>query len=221
MKLLLVEDNPKLSASVKEGLEQEGYAVTCLFDGPSVLRELNARGAAYDAVILDVMLPGKSGLDACREMREQGKTVPVLMLTAMGATGDKVRGLDAGADDYLAKPFDFEELLARLRALLRRPRPLVPVTLTLGPISFHATDREATVSGRPLGLTLRESSILEYLMRHPNQVVPRDRLYAHVWDVNDDSQSNVMDVHIKNLRKKLGTYGFRLKTVRGIGYRLA
>lgn len=221
MKLLLVEDNPKLSASLIEGLGQEGYAVDPLFDGPSALTRLEMDRDMYDLVILDVMLPGKDGLQVCKELRDDHVLVPILMLTAKDTTGDKIRGLDAGADDYLIKPFAFEELLARIRALLRRPSILLPDKQELGPLTLDVRNREASLSGERLTLTLREFSLLEYLMRHPNQVISRDQMLTNIWGYSFDAFSNVVDVHIKNLRKKLGPYGKNLQTIRGLGYKLA
>ena len=221
MKLLLVEDNQKLNASLKEGLEREGYVVDSLFEGPAAERRVEAHPTMYDAVVLDVMLPGKDGIAVCKRLREENVLVPVLMLTAMDATHDKIRGLDAGADDYLVKPFAFDELLARLRALLRRPKALAPNVMTLGPLTLHEDAREARLGGTPLSLTLREYSLLAYLARHPGQTLTREQIFGKVWDYSFDSFSNVIDVHVKNLRKKLGPYGSHIKTVRGVGYKLA
>ena len=221
MKLLLVEDNPKLNASLKEGLEQDGYAVDPLFDGLSAVKRLGTRPEGYDLMILDIMLPGKDGLEVCKDLREMGLVIPILMLTAKDTTDDKIRGLDAGADDYLVKPFAVEELLARVRALLRRPKGLSPKTLELGPLMLATTQKEAFLSGKRIVLILREFALLEYLMRHPDQIVSREQMIDHIWDHGSDSFSNVIDVHIKNLRKKLGTYGKHLQTVRGLGYKLA
>lgn len=218
MKLLVVEDNRKLSASLKEGLEQEGYAVDCLYDGAAATRRLLVGGPEYDLVILDVMLPEKDGLEVCSSVRERNVMVPILMLTAKDATTDKIVGLDAGADDYLIKPFSFDELLARIRALLRRPNALVPDRLTSGPLTLDTGSRTARLHEEKLALTLREFSILEFLLRHPGQVVTREQILSNVWDRGFDSFSNVVDVHMKNIRRKLGAYGRRLRAVRGIGY---
>ncbi len=221
MKLLLVEDNQKLSASVKEGLEQEGYTIDCLFDGSSALRRIELDAATYDLVILDVMLPEKNGIQVCTEVRQKQITVPILMLTARDAKEDIVEGLNAGADDYLVKPFSFDELFARIRVLLRRPKVLLPDLLTLGPVRLNAQTKEVHVAGTRLVLTLREFAILEFFLRHPNQIVTRDQLLSNVWDHDFDSFSNVVDVHMKNLRKKLKTYGKHLQTIRGVGYKMA
>ena len=221
MKLLLVEDNQKLNASLKEGLEQEGYMVDALFDGPTAERRMEIHSANYDLVILDIMLPGKDGLSVCKDVRDRDIVTPIIMLTAMDTTSDKIKGLDAGADDYLIKPFSFEELLARVRALLRRPKNLVPDSLVLGPLTLNAQSKEILLADKRLILTLREFSILEYLMRHPNQVISRDQILTSVWDHSFDSFSNVVDVHIKNIRRKLKTYGKILQAIRGVGYTLA
>ena len=222
MKILVVEDNVKLAESLREGFEQEGYAVDTLGDGETALRRLSSPNCGCDLVILDIMLPGKSGIEVCKELRERGSTIPILMLTARDATGDRVAGLDAGGDDYLVKPFAFEELLARVRALLRRPRESMQAALSIGGIVLDAAARTATVDGKSVPLTLREYAVLEYLMRHPNQVLTREQILANVWDFSFDAWSNVVDVHVKNVRKKLGTiYGKSITTVRGMGYRFA
>jgi DNA-binding response OmpR family regulator len=221
MKILIVEDNIKLAESLKTGLEQEGYAADALFDGETGLRRLSMRDHGYDLLILDVLLPGKSGLEVSGELRKKDIMIPILMLTAMDTTKDKVLGLDAGADDYLVKPFEFEELLARVRALLRRPKAATPVVLSVGKITLNTTTRGITVAGTPIPVTLREYGVLEYLMRHPDQVLSREQILSNVWDFSFDSLSNVVDVHIKNIRKKLGKeHGKSLETLRGVGYRL-
>lgn len=220
MKILLVEDNQKLAESVKKGLEQESYIVDRLFDGEAAERRIFAHPQDYDLVILDIMLPGKNGLEVCKAWREKNITVPVLMLTAKDTTTDKVLGLDAGGDDYLIKPFAFEELLARIRALLRRPKESTPNVLSAQGITLNNGTKQVMVAGREVPLTLREFSILEFFLRNPNQVLTREQILAHVWEYSFDSLSNVVDVHIKNLRKKLGTnYGQHLQTLRGLGYR--
>jgi two-component system OmpR family response regulator len=222
MKILIVEDNEKLAASLKKGCEQEGYAVDVLGNGETALRRLGSANCGCDLVILDIMLPGKNGIEVCKELRGRGSTIPILMLTARDATGDRVAGLDAGADDYLVKPFAFEELLARVRALLRRPREAVPVSLSLGGIVLDSASRTVAVGSTSIPLTLREYAVLEYLMRHPNQVLTREQILANVWDFSFDAWSNVVDVHVKNVRKKLGTiHGKSITTIRGVGYRFA
>jgi DNA-binding response OmpR family regulator len=221
MKLLIVEDNQKLNASIKEGLEQDGYTVQSLFDGLAAERHIETYGADYDLIILDIMLPGKDGIEVCEAVRKKNIVTPIIMLTARDATKDRVKGLDAGADDYLIKPFSFDELLARIRALLRRPKNILPDLQVSGPLTLNAQTREVLISGERMTLTFREFSILQYLMRHPNQVVSREQIMTNVWDHDFDSFSNVVDVHIKNIRKKLKNYGNKLQAIRGIGYRLA
>lgn len=221
MKILLVEDNEKLSHSIKVGLELEKYSVDPVFDGEAAQRRVETHPGLYDLVILDVMLPGKTGTQVCTAWREQNILIPVLMLTAKDTVEDKVLGLDSGADDYLAKPFDFAELLARIRALLRRPAVSTNEKIVLGALSLDTQQKQIELNGKPLQLTLREYSLLEYCMRYPNQVLSREQILAAVWEYSFDSLSNVVDVHIKNLRKKLGDYGKKLETIRGLGYRLA
>lgn len=220
MKILVVEDNKKLAENLKQGLMQEGYAVDVLEDGLSAERRILINRDEYDLVVLDRMLPGKDGMLVCSSWRENGVTVPVLMLTALGATDDKVVGLDAGADDYLGKPFAFKELLARIHALLRRPKQSFPDILNSGSISINTTERTVTYKGKPIDLTLKEFMVLEYFVRNKNKVVSRDELYSHAWDFADSSFSNTVDVHIKNLRKKIHDNGKIIQTVRGVGYKM-
>lgn len=220
MKILVVEDNKKLAENLKQGLMQEGYAVDVLEDGLVAERRILINRDEYDLIVLDRMLPGKDGMLVCSNWRENGVVVPVLMLTALGTTEDKVVGLDAGADDYLAKPFAFKELLARIHALLRRPKQSFPDILNSRNISINTTSRLVTHKGKPISLTLKEFMVLEYLMRNEKKVVTRDELYSHAWDFADSSFSNTVDVHIKNLRKKIHDNGKHIKTIRGVGYKL-
>lgn len=203
MKILVVEDQEKLAKSIKEGLEQHGYAVDTVGDGKKALTLLEYGYYNYDIVILDVMLPSVSGVIICSTLRSRNIVIPVLMLTAKDTINDRVDGLDAGADDYLVKPFDFKELVARIRALLRRPKETVQMELTVGDIVLDTVTRKVTKRGIEVPLTVKEYAILEYCMRHTNQVLTRDQIINHVWDHSFDSFSNVIDVHIKNLRKKL------------------
>jgi DNA-binding response OmpR family regulator len=219
MKILVVEDNKKLAENLKQGLMQEGYAVDVLEDGLAAERRILINRDEYDLIVLDRMLPGKDGMLVCSNWRENGVVVPVLMLTALGTTDDKVVGLDAGADDYLAKPFAFKELLARIHALLRRPKQSFPDILNSGDISINTTSRLVTYKKKPISFTLKEFMVLEYLMRNENKVVTRDELYSHAWDFADSSFSNTVDVHIKNLRKKIHDNGKFIKTIRGVGYK--
>ena len=220
MKILVVEDNTKLAENLKQGLTQEGYAVDLIEDGISAERRILINRDEYDLVILDRMLPGKDGVSICKEWRENEVVVPVLMLTALNTTDDKVDGLDAGADDYLAKPFAFKELLARVHALLRRPKQTSPEMLFIGDISINTTSRIVTYKNKSISLTLKEFMVLEYMMRNLGKVVTRDELYSHAWDFADSSFSNTVDVHIKNLRKKIHDNGKIIQTIRGVGYKM-
>ncbi|MFA5931785.1 MAG: response regulator transcription factor [Candidatus Paceibacterota bacterium] len=220
MKILVVEDNTKLAENLKQGLMQEGYAVDVIEDGLVAERRILFNRDEYDLVVLDRMLPGKDGILVCDSWRENGVIVPILMLTALSTTDDKVIGLDAGADDYLAKPFAFKELLARIHALLRRPKQSSPVVLTSGNINMNTTSRTVNYKNKPVSLTLKEFMVLEYLMRNLNKVITRDELYSHAWDFADSSFSNTVDVHIKNLRKKIHDNGKIIQTIRGVGYKM-
>ncbi len=220
MKILVVEDNIKLAENLRQGLMQEGYAVDIIEDGLAALKRITINRDEYDLVILDRLLPGMDGVSVCRNWRENDIVIPVLMLTALGATDDKVFGLNAGADDYLAKPFAFKELLARVNALLRRPKQSSPLVLTYGDISINTTGKVVTYKDKPISLTLKEFMVLEYLMRNIGKVVTRDDLYSHAWDFADSSFSNTVDVHIKNLRKKIHDNGKIIQTIRGVGYKI-
>jgi DNA-binding response OmpR family regulator len=220
MKILLVEDEPAVAAFLHQGLTEQDYTVDLAADGLLGLRR--AQSTQYDCLILDHMLPGLSGLEVCRQVRAHDAGVPILMLTALGDTDDKIRGLDAGADDYLVKPFAFEELLARLRALVRR-RTEVPAPrsmLQLADLTLDPSSRRAERAGQVVQLTAREFSLLEYLLRNQGRVVSRANLLEHVWDMSYDSGSNVIDVYINFLRKKIDK-GFEPKlihTLVGMGY---
>ncbi|HEX4104528.1 MAG TPA: response regulator transcription factor [Candidatus Paceibacterota bacterium] len=222
MRILIIDDEEKLAKSLKRGLERSGYAVDYLLDGESGERRLELYRNDYDLVILDLMLPGKNGFEVCTEMRRNGVTTPVLILTARDATDDKVKALDSGGDDYLVKPFSFEELLARARALLRRPQAALPDELKVGQLTLKPAQREVYRDGKKVDLTLKEFELLYFLMRNPNKVLNREDIYVHLWDFAANSLSNIIDVHIKNLRKKLGDDSNEkiLETVRGVGYRL-
>ncbi len=220
MKILVVEDNQKLAANIKEGLEQDGFAVDCIYDGLTAEKRILINRTDYDVVVLDIMLPGKDGVAVCRSWREQDVTIPVLMLTARDATDDKVKGLNSGADDYLAKPFAFEELLARIRALLRRPAVTEKTVLQVGNITLDPVSRKVERDSKEVVLTLKEYMVLEYLMRNVNRVITRDDLYDHAWDHADNSFSNTVNVHLKNLRQKLHDDGTHIQTIRGVGYKM-
>src|SRR4051794_18536027 len=216
MRILLVEDDVKLARALARGLRRHAYAVDHAADGEAAL--MHAAVYDYDLVMLDVMLPGRDGLDVCAALRERGQAVPILMLTAREQVGDRIRGLDAGADDYLAKPFDFGELLARMRALQRRPALTRAPELRAGELVVDPATHAVTVAGRPVELTAREFALLEYLAGHCGEVVSRTRLLDHVWDENFLGSTNVVDVYVGYLRRKLGR-GL-ITTVRGVGYRL-
>lgn len=214
MKILVVEDNRKLASFLQRALSEEGYIVDIVEDG--ALARTQIAVINYDLVILDWMLPGLDGLSVCRAVRASGSAVPILMLTARAEVGERITGLDAGADDYLAKPFDLGELLARVRALGRRSA--APVLLA-GPLRIDRSTQSATLDGRKLELTPRELALLTYLVGHAGKPVPRTELLAKVWDTAFDPGSNVVEVHVKNLRGKLGAHAEALETVRGVGYR--
>ncbi len=220
MRILVVEDDRKVAGFIEMGLREEGYAVDLARDGDEaiVLAHVND----YDAILLDLMLPKKNGLQVAAELRREGRTTPILMLTARDATEDVVRGLDAGADDYLAKPFKFDELLARLRALVRRGGATRVERLTAGPLELDRLKHQAYAGGKALDLTPREFQLLEHFMMHKDDVVRRTELLEKVWDMHFDPESNVVDVHVGNLRRKLREAGFEdlIKTVRGVGFRL-
>ncbi|QJE98664.1 response regulator transcription factor [Luteolibacter luteus] len=213
MRLLVIEDDPLLRHSLSEGLREEMYAVDTAVDGVEGLAK--AKGSDYDAIVLDGMLPGFDGWELLLRLRRE-KTTPVLMLTARDAVPDRIRGLDAGADDYLTKPFDFEELLARLRALIRRSSGAGSNLLELGGIAVDTAAKLVMKDGEVVSLTPREYGLVEYLALHRGSVVSRTELYEHLFDENDDTLSNLLDVHVSNVRKKLGP-SF-ISTRRGHGY---
>lgn len=217
MRVLLVEDNEKLSGYMKEMLEQDGYAVDVARDGE--MGERMARASTYDLIVLDILLPGKDGVAVCKSLRDDDIVVPIIMVTALGDVNRRIQGLDSGADDYLVKPFDMKELLARVRALLRRPQERLGEVLSLGDISYDLTSRTVHQGKREVHMTQKELSVLEYFMRNKGRVVTRDELLAHCWDFAYDPESNITDAYIKQIRKKLhDSKGHYIKTVRGAGY---
>jgi len=221
VRILLVEDEARVAGFIAKGLREQAYAVDIASDGEQALYQ--AAVNQYDIVILDVMLPVKDGHTVCRELRASGFRTPILMLTARGAVDDRVEGLDSGADDYLAKPFDFKELLARLRALLRRPAGLRPQVLQVADLTLDTASHAATRAGKPVSLTAKEYALIEFLVLNQGRVVGREQIGQHVWDENFDPFSNVIDVYIKRLRSKLDT-GFSrrlIHTRRGEGYILS
>jgi two-component system, OmpR family, response regulator len=218
MRILLVEDEMKLSRALRRGLEREGYSVDGAAEGVDALHMATEND--YDAVILDVMLPGLDGLSVCRQMRDRDRWAPVIMLTARDAIDDRIRGLDAGADDYLVKPFAYGELLARLRALVRRGPAERPTLLTVGDVTLDPAAHAVERRGRTVDLSPKEFSLLEFLMRHAGEVLSRERILEHVWAYDYDGLSNVVDVYVSYLRKKLERpFGSQLiRAVRGVGY---
>ncbi|WP_372404536.1 response regulator transcription factor [Streptomyces luteireticuli] len=220
MRVLVVEDEPKMRRLLRRALTEEGYAVDTAADGPRALGL--AAVAAYDAVLLDVMLPGPDGFAVCTELRRRGAWVPVLMLTAKDAVADRVRGLDGGADDYLTKPFSLDELMARLRALIRRGPGERPAVLRAGDLSLDPATRTVRRGEDEIALTGKEYALLEALLRRPGMVLTRDILVEHCWDLGTSPYSNVVDAHIKALRDKIDRpFGTRaIETIRTVGYRL-
>jgi len=221
MRILLVEDEPQAARMLAKGLREETYAVDVVNDGKSAVYQ--AAITEYDAIILDVMLPLQDGLAVCREIRGEGSSVPVLMLTARDAVEARIAGLDSGADDYLTKPFDFGELLARLRAVIRRGRrPMTPSVLIVGPLELDTRSRRTRRQGRALVLTAREYALLEHLALHANEVISRAEIAEHVWDAPYEAMSNVIDVCIQRLRRKIDAPGepSLIVTRRGEGYML-
>jgi DNA-binding response OmpR family regulator len=219
MRLLLVEDDGTISRFLLKGLREEQHLVDLAEDGPTGLDQAGA--ADYDAVVLDLMLPGLDGFEVCRQMRTQGIATPVLVISARDAVRDRVRGLDCGADDYLVKPFAFEELLARLRALDRRGRNRqASPTLSYGALSVDPVDHRVSLNGRTLSLTATEYRLLEYLVRRAESIVTRDQLAEHVWGGDYDPLSNLADVYVGYVRRKLQAADPRplIRTVRGLGY---
>lgn len=220
MRILLVEDELNAARLLAKGLREEAFAVDIAQDGEAALRQ--AADNDYDLMILDVMLPRKDGFAVCRELRAQGVTMPILMLTARDAVEYRIAGLNTGADDYLVKPFDFEELLARVRALLRRGTALLPEVLTVADLSLNTRSHQVVRDGQKIDLTAKEYGLLEYLVRHANTVVSRAEIAEHVWDENFDPFSKVIEVFIQRLRRKVdgGQARKLIHTRRGEGYLL-
>ncbi|MDX8410332.1 MAG: response regulator transcription factor [Mariprofundaceae bacterium] len=221
MKILVVEDEERVAQFIQKGLREEGHAVDVAHDGEqgAYLGAVNE----YDLILLDLMLPKKDGITICRELRDHGISTPIMMLTARDTVEDKVQGLDAGADDYLPKPFSFDELLARVRALLRRRSEAKTPVLKIADLELDPISRRATRSGTPIRLTTKEYALLEYMMRNPRRVLSRTLVGEHVWDMNFDPESNVIDVYVSHLRSKIDK-NFDAKlihTIRGQGYLLS
>lgn len=220
MRVLLVEDNQRLNAALKARLEKDGYAVDAVLDGAQGLAY--AESVPYDVIILDIMLPKKDGLVICHELREQHINTPVLMLTARDTVNDRVLGLDSGADDYLVKPFDFNELRARLRALLRRHGDEKTGLLTIGDLSVDPATHLVERAGYSINLTSKEFALLEYFVRHPNRVITRETIEDHVWGTDFKGASNIIESYIYRLRRKIdGPFEIKLfETIRDAGYRI-
>lgn len=220
MRILVVEDEPAIAAFITQGLSEAGYAVDAATDGAEALYWAGI--AEYDAIVLDVMLPDTNGLEVCTRLRARGVHAPVLMVTARDAIDDRVAGLDSGADDYLVKPFAFAELLARIRALLRREPVFKGTVLQVADLTLDTVGHAVQRGNQPIALTSKEYSLLEFLMRHPNQTLTRAVIAEHVWNYDFDNVSNLIDVHIFGLRRKIDeAHALKLlHTVRGVGYRL-
>lgn len=221
MKLLLVEDERRIAQNIKKGLEQDGYAVDIAYDGAEGYASASAD--EYDVIISDVMMPEMDGMEMCRRLRADGNKTPLLLLTAKDSERDIVNGLDVGADDYLAKPFSFNVLLARIRALMRRPQQSIGERLVVGDLEMDIVDKRVTRAGTPLKLSVKEFSILEYLMRNPDRVLSKNNIISHVWDFDADILPNNVEVFINLLRGKVDKPFDRplIHTVRGFGYKVS
>ncbi|MGE5480267.1 MAG: response regulator [Chloroflexota bacterium] len=220
MRVLVIEDERKVASFIKHGLEEERYIVEVANDGIAGLEM--ALNNHFDAILLDIMLPGKDGFSVLKEVRDSGVQTPVLMLTARGTTEDRVAGLDMGADDYLPKPFSFEELAARLRSILRRSQPEKSTKLRCGDLTLDTVSHLAIRFGKEIELTTKEYALLEYLMRNKNRILSRSTITQHVWKHNFDPESNIIDVYIKRLRSKIERDDTRplIQSIRGVGYRM-
>lgn len=220
MNVLLVEDEKRIAGFVKKGLAEQGFQVDHVADGDEALERMLSR--PYDAIVLDIMLPGRDGLSVLRQFRKKGHTAPVILLTARSALDERVEGLNAGADDYLTKPFYVEELVARLHAVIRRASDEPMSLLRAGEVAVNVLTREVTVGGEPVKITAREFGLLEYMMRNPGRVYTRTQLLEHVWGYDFDPSTNLVDVHIQRLRKKVSPDKDNplIETIRGVGYRV-
>jgi len=222
MRVLVVEDSHKIAGSIKKGLEQESYAVDVAYDGQEGLDLASSED--YDMIVLDILLPLLDGVQVCTELRAQSIHTPILMLTAKGQLQDKVTGLDAGADDYLTKPFAFEELLARIRALARRPKETIHSVLALGDLTLDTVKHQVHRSNKLISLSAKEYALLEYLLRHPQQTLSKDQIIAHVWDYDADILPNTVEVYIGYLRNKIDKAFPKqlslIHTIRGFGYKV-
>ncbi len=218
MRILIVEDNAKIAQNIKTILEHHSFSVDIAPDGE--VGERMGLSPTYDLIILDIMLPKKDGLNVCKSLRDKGVFTPILMLTALGEIEDRIEGLDSGADDYMVKPFAMQELLARIRALLRRPAEKQSEVLSAQDISIDPSKHLAEKAGEKISLTVKEYSVLEYLVRNKGQIISREKILEHCWDLASNTFSNIVDAHIKQLRKKLSDKNDEyIETIRGIGYR--
>ncbi|HLP62396.1 MAG TPA: response regulator transcription factor [Candidatus Deferrimicrobium sp.] len=220
MRILIVEDDKKVAGFLRRGLKEERYAIDVCYDGEEALFQSQVN--QYDLIILDVMLPKKNGFAVCKQIREEGNLTPILMLTARDQLEDKIKGLQEGADDYLTKPFAFEELLARIKALLRRTQDYKTKTMKVGGLELDPVSRKVTREDKPVSLTGKEYALLEYLMRNKGRIITQTMIIDHVWDMNFDGLSNVVNVYINHLREKIDK-GFPQKyihTIRGVGYKI-
>lgn len=222
MRILVVEDEHKIANSIKRGLEQESYAVDVAFRGTDGYDLASTE--EYDLIILDILLPEMSGIEICRKLRNEDNHIPILMLTAKGQTNDKVEGLDSGADDYVTKPFALEELLARVRALIRRPRASVGNILSIEDLSLNSVSFEVKRSNTLIQLSNKEFALLEYLLRHPDQILTKEQIIGHVWNYDADVLPNTVEVYIGYLRNKIDKpfpkKDSLIHTVRGFGYKV-
>lgn len=221
MRILIIEDQQKLATYTKKGLENEGYVADCVYDGEAGLQR--AIFGEYDAIILDVMLPKKDGIAVCQELREREVMTPIVMVTAKSDVDDRIAGLDSGADDYLIKPYAFEELVARIRVLLRRPQVVASDVIKLKKMQIDVQGRTVHVDGHEIVLTLKEFCVLEYLARSTGQVITREQILDHCWGYDYDGFSNIVDVYIKRLRNKIKKHLDEevIETLRGVGYTIA
>lgn len=222
MKVLIIEDEEKLVHHLKKALEEEGISVEYCLNGRSGQNFIELNHSSIDLIILDLLLPDIDGINLCKGIRYQNISTPILILSAKSTISDKIAGLDAGADDYVSKPFSIKELLSRIRALTRRPSVMLNPEIKIDNLVLDSINKKVTMDNRDVKLTTKEFRLLEYLIKHPNQVISRENILDQLWDLSFDSLSNVIDVHIKNLRKKIGDndHDKRIETVRGMGYRL-
>ncbi|HSX48727.1 MAG TPA: response regulator transcription factor [Candidatus Saccharimonadales bacterium] len=214
MRILIVEDEHRIASSLKKGLESERYAVDLAYDGETGLDQ--AEGEDYDLLILDLMLPKLDGISICKKLRDEGNHTPILVLTARGQIENKVEGLDAGADDYLTKPFSFDELLARIRALTRRPRKSLNSVLSAGSLTLNPQNFEVKKGKTSINLTSKQFSLLEYMIRNKGKILTKEDITNHVWDYDANILPNTIEVYMRNLRQK----GIKIETVRGFGYKI-